>query len=170
MKRKKIYTVIALSLLILLYVAIFCFSAEDGDSSSAISVKVTKMVLHAYYQVLGNGGGGGSKADAVLPLEAVIRKMAHFTEYMCVGFLSYSLIILWYKAAWKGSAVVIVQLFVSALLDEFHQYFIPGRYASIKDVIIDVAGGITGMLFIVAWMGIKMLRQRLADSSQVGLL
>ena len=130
-------TAVLIVLLFLIYVMIFNFSAEDATASSGVSQKVTKWLLHLYYKLQGNTGG----LTVVIPAgevdeaEAVIRKLAHFTEYMLVGLLS-----LW---IW-----LVVQLVISASLDEFHQYFVPGRYASIRDVLIDTAGGLTGMLLV----------------------
>lgn len=153
-KRKISYTVIAVVLLVVLYSIIFYFSAEDGEKSSTASSKVTEFICHIYYKITGGGGGGGDVQGTALPLEAIIRKLAHFLEYMCVGLLSYSLVVLWRKPARLGSLLVILQLVISAGLDEFHQSFIPGRYASIKDVAIDTAGGIAGILMIM--IGIKI--------------
>mgnify|MGYP002569465952 CR=1 FL=1 len=74
---------------------------------------------------------------------------AHFSEYLCVGLLSYSLVLMWWKGkVWSGRLLIGVQLLLSASLDEIHQYFVPGRYAAVKDVFIDCAGGITGMVII----------------------
>ncbi|MDE5909227.1 MAG: VanZ family protein [Lachnospiraceae bacterium] len=160
-KRKIIYTVIAISLLITLYSIIFYFSAEDGESSSAVSSKVTEFICHIYYKMTGGGGGEAAAPGAALPLEAIIRKLAHFLEYMCVGFLSYSLVVLWHKPAKLGSLAVILQLVISAGLDEFHQSFIPGRYASLKDVAIDTAGGIAGILVIAIVIKIKKCWRRI---------
>lgn len=164
MKMKKVYTVIAVLMLILLYVIIFCFSAEDGESSSEVSVKVTKALLKVYYRIVGGGGGNAAAAAAVSPIEGIIRKLAHFTEYMCVGLLSYSLVVMWYQPVLRGCLFVLLQLLVSAGLDEFHQYFIPGRYASVRDVLIDVAGGAAGILVILIGRGIgkgwKSIRRR----------
>ncbi len=148
-KRKISYTVIAVVLLIVLYSMIFYFSAEDAESSSIASSRVTKFICHIYYKIIGGGGGGAVADSTALPLEAIVRKLAHFLEYMCVGFLSYSLVVLWRKPAKLGSLLVILQLVISAGLDEFHQSFVPGRYASVKDVVIDTAGGIAGIFMIM---------------------
>lgn len=159
MKVKKIYTVVAIILLISLYIVIFRFSAQDAEESSELSRKVTEMVLQIYYRLIGNtwGGGGYSEAGEVwdYALENMIRKSAHFTEYMCIGFLSYSVVILWYKPLWKGRLLVLVQLLVSAGLDELHQYFVPGRWASMKDVMIDTAGGAVGILLMITFDKIR---------------
>ena len=149
-KRKISYTVIAVVLLVVLYSMIFYLSAEDAESSSVVSSKVTEFIFHIYYKITGGGGGEAvTEPVALLPLEALIRKLAHFLEYMCVGLLSYSLVVLWSKPAKLGSLLVILQLVISAGLDEFHQSFVPGRYASVKDVVIDTAGGIAGIFMIM---------------------
>lgn len=156
MNRKKFYTAVVLFLLAALYVTIFCFSAEDAESSSAISGKITQMILDLYYRIVGvpEITGGGLAGDG-FSLEGLIRKLAHFAEYMCMGFLSYSLVTVWNRPRLRGSALVVLQVFLSAALDEFHQYFVPGRNASFRDVLIDTAGGIAGILVILAWMGVR---------------
>ncbi len=151
LRRKKIYTTVAATLLLCLYIAIFCFSAEEGEESSALSRKVTEMILKVYHGIVGGADSGAGNAAAVWDssLEGIIRKLAHFMEYMCMGLLSYSIVVLWYKPLWRGRFFVLLQLVISAGMDEFHQYFIPGRFASFKDVLIDTAGGIAGILVII---------------------
>lgn len=148
-KGKKIYTAIALILLVLLYIMIFFFSSENAEQSSDISVRVTKALLQIYYKIMG-GGEGPAVEYTVSSTEGLIRKMAHFTEYAGVGFLSYSMVAAWHGTVWKGQLFVVVQLIVSAGLDEFHQYFVPGRNAAFTDVLIDTAGGIAGMFVVLA--------------------
>jgi len=83
----------------------------------------------------------------------VLRKAAHFAEY---GLFS----VLWYFAlrpdgdpgirqwsrrpAW--AAVLASSAF--AVLDEFHQAFVPGRGASLFDVFIDSAGALFSILVL----------------------
>ena len=144
-------TAVLIVLLFLIYVMIFNFSAEDATASSGVSQKVTRWLLQIYYKLQGNTGG----LTVVIPAgevdeaEAVIRKLAHFTEYMLVGLLSLWIWLLWNAKRLRCCAVVLVQRVISASLDEFHQYFVPGRYASIRDVLIDTAGGLTGMLLVL---------------------
>lgn len=148
-KGKKIYTAIALILLVLLYIMIFFFSSENAEQSSDISVRVTKALLQIYYKIMG-GGEGPAVEYTVSSTEGLIRKLAHFTEYAGVGFLSYSMVAAWHGTVWKGQLFVVVQLIVSAGLDEFHQYFVPGRNAAFTDVLIDTAGGIAGIAVVLA--------------------
>lgn len=146
-------------LLVILYSVIFFFSAEDGESSSAVSTQVTRTLLKAYYAMSpGKGTGSGVTGELIYALEGMIRKLAHFMEYFCLGALWYSLPFLWKKTDKKSIPCVAVILLLSAALDEFHQYFIPGRNASARDVLIDVAGGMTAVA--VLWI-IKKLKGKL---------
>jgi len=75
----------------------------------------------------------------------LIRKVAHFTEYAILAFFarrafitsSYAML----QRRWFQFGLLLV--LICALLDEFHQSFVPSRTPSIYDSAIDVAGGIT---------------------------
>jgi len=41
------------------------------------------------------------------------------------------------------------------IFDEWHQSFVPGRYASLTDVALDVAGAVLG-IWLAAWIGSKI--------------
>lgn len=78
------------------------------------------------------------------------RKAAHFGEYCLLGLLS--------ARAFRKSSHLVLQrhwfvvalllIAVYALLDEYHQSFVPSRTASIYDSFIDMAGGLTALIFI----------------------
>ena len=49
-----------------------------------------------------------------------------------------------------------------AITDEFHQYFIPGRSAEIRDVLIDSSGALTGILFVIIVLAIiKIIKKKI---------
>lgn len=156
LRKKKIITVIAGILLIGVYCMIFSFSADDGESSSNLSMRVTRFLVHLYYSIVDSGTEGILIPEAANAAEGTIRKLAHFTEYMAVGFLSYGIAVLWIKKLHRGFFIVVLQLVISAGLDELHQYFVPERHASVKDVVLDTAGGIAGMIIILCVKGIKI--------------
>ncbi len=147
LKLKKIYTAAAVVLLAALYIVIFYFSAKDAEASSRASEAVTEAILKGYYGIV--GGNKKELPQMVILLEGIIRKTAHFTEYLCMGVLSYSIVYLWYQPVWKGRFLTAAQIIISASLDEFHQYFVPGRNAAFKDVVIDTAGGVTGIIMFL---------------------
>jgi VanZ family protein len=81
-----------------------------------------------------------------------VRKLAHFTEYAVLGILAARAFSTspgptirrrWY---WISLAVVVAY----ALVDEYHQSFVPSRTASIFDSFIDMTGGLVA-LGIINW-------------------
>ena len=83
-------------------------------------------------------------------------KMFHFIAFGILGFLAMGTA----KAgpyghrpwqAWLATALVTLY----GMLDEFHQYFVPGRVADLYDVIADMVGGMFG-----AWMMYFLLSRR----------
>ena len=58
-------------------------------------------------------------------------------------------------------AIVVI---VYALLDEYHQSFVPSRTASIFDSFIDMAGGLTALL----WTALKMPIRHSTERSSAG--
>ena len=152
MRKKRIYTIAAVCLLVFLYIMIFLLSSDVAEDSSMKSSAVTEFLLKIWNFFQKSDGTPTTEIVVdlfPLALEKIVRKLAHFSEYLCVGLLSYSLVLLWWKGkVWNGRIVIGMQLLLSASLDEIHQYFVPGRYAAVKDVVIDCAGGITGMVII----------------------
>ena len=160
LRMKKVITVIAVCLLIAVYIMIFLFSAADAAESSSLSVSVTRKLINLYYHFF----SGNNNAVLTVPVvtddaEAIVRKMAHFTEYMAVGFLSFGIAVIWMQRIKAGIVAVTLQVFLSAGLDEIHQYFVPGRYASFRDVLIDTAGGIAGIMIVFLMYKIRKRRR-----------
>lgn len=77
----------------------------------------------------------------------VVRKCAHFLEYMILGFLIINLI----KDDCKLSNIIFITIagvFLYACTDEFHQLFVVGRDGNFRDILIDTFGGtFSGILF-----------------------
>ena len=160
LRMQKVITVIAVCLLIAVYIMIFLFSADDAAESSSLSVSVTRKLINLYYHFF----SGNNNAVLTVPVvtddaEAIVRKMAHFTEYMAVGFLSFGIAVIWMQRIKAGIVAVTLQVFLSAGLDEIHQYFVPGRYASFRDVLIDTAGGIAGIMIVFLMYKIRKRRR-----------
>jgi VanZ family protein len=66
------------------------------------------------------------------PLDIVLSKGAHLTEYAVLGFL-----LVW--ASRRESVGFLVGIAYAAS-DEVHQHFVPGRHGSALDVVIDTVG------------------------------
>ena len=114
-------------------------SLLPGEISGAISDFV-RSIVRAIFALLGfppGGGGGGG----------LLRKIAHFTEFACLGSL-----FAWLFGMLRKSALLALGSgFLAACIDETIQRFVPDRGPSIFDVGIDTAGvavGIAILLFI----------------------
>jgi VanZ family protein len=87
---------------------------------------------------LGTGLGGW---------DLVLRKIAHFAEYVVLGVLL--------VRAFGREAIAAAAGIAYAATDELHQHFVPGRQAAVRDVAVDAAGVLAGVL-----LARKVLRWR----------
>ena len=76
-----------------------------------------------------------------------IRKLAHFTEYFILGVIFYQVYIKYVNFK-KLAVILITHGFMTAVLDETLQTFIPNRSGQFTDVLIDTLGVITAFLLI----------------------
>jgi VanZ family protein len=67
-----------------------------------------------------------------------VKKGTHFLAYLLLAILA--------RRALGHSGWALLWTAVYAVTDEIHQTFIPGRQGSVVDVLIDCAGGVTGLL------------------------
>ena len=72
-------------------------------------------------------------------------KFIHMVAYMPLGFLFYMSLI---KSGFGryGFALAMLLTVLYGVTDEFHQAFVPGRYATIGDVMADSIGALFGCL------------------------
>jgi VanZ family protein len=80
----------------------------------------------------------------------IIRKLAHFTEYAILGFLAARAFRTSTQPAIQGHwfLISLALIVIYALLDEYHQSFVPSRTPSLFDSLIDMAGGLTALLLV----------------------
>jgi VanZ family protein len=91
-----------------------------------------------------------TSAETLATIHFITRKIAHFTEYAILGFLA--------ARAFRPSPrpaishrwflICATLVVVYALMDEYHQSFVPSRTASIFDSFIDMAGGLTALIIV----------------------
>jgi VanZ family protein len=90
----------------------------------------------------------------------LVRKLAHFTEYALLALLAARAFIGSAKSflsrRWFVAALALVV--AVALLDEFNQSFDPARTGTIKDSLLDAAGGSTA-LAVLGYLRARRFRQ-----------
>ena len=147
MKSKKIaVTLVSGLLLVLLYGVIFSFSAQNGEASTKISMGVSDSLVGVLDFLSFGKMDTDTVTELVLVIEHPIRKTAHFLEYALMGILLYSMLYYPIENAKVRFWISISWLIISAAADELHQYFVPGRWCSVKDVLLDTCGGLVGIL------------------------
>jgi VanZ family protein len=88
----------------------------------------------------------------------VVRKAAHFTEYLILGMLGSAALRPWADSAHRlGTALLGIMV---PLVDETIQLFVPGRSGQISDVWLDVAGFSCGFLVILFVYLVRQIKQR----------
>ena len=136
MKRTTGWLCLCAVLLILNILFIWGNSLLPGEISGAIS-RFVKDVLAKLLFFLPQG----SEPEAG---HGLLRKLAHFTEFACLGVLLSWLLAMVKKpvflAFFCGTAV--------AALDETIQRFVPGRGPSVWDVLIDASGVLLGVMIL----------------------
>jgi len=138
----KIFNII---LIIIWMISIFTFSGqqgtESGNTSRQFTVAIIKMMTGKSLEL---------EDPFVAGIQLFIRKMAHFTIYAIGGFLIMNYAYSFEKNMKQKILYCTVFGGCYAMTDELHQFFVPGRSASILDVVIDTTGVFVGVIVYVA--------------------
>ena len=91
----------------------------------------------------------------------LMRKSAHFIAYLILGFLvSHAMKNDGSTAlAWKRRGASLLLCVAYAISDEIHQIFVPGRGPLVKDILIDGAGAVIGIMLYFGVRKLWMLRK-----------
>ena len=130
MKRTNLRLGVCICLLVLNLMFIWANSMLPAELSAAFSRWVRNLLLG----FSGTGGGGGTGIG-------LLRKVAHFSEFACLGFL-----LGWLAGMLKKRKAAAWWLgFAAACADECIQFLAPGRAPRLTDVLIDTAGVLAGL-------------------------
>ena len=133
--------IISFIVLILWMIVIFSFSSADANKSTGTSDKVITTMIEIKDKITNNETSNNEKEIIVKNSSFYIRKLAHITEYLILGFLMFNLL-KQYSVTNIYYAIGLSILY--SCTDEFHQLFISGRSGSIRDVLIDSIGILIG--------------------------
>ena len=141
-------------LIIINCIAIFYFSNQIADDSSITSSRVVNLISEIIPTIKNMQEPDKTilKEEILTP---IVRKGAHFSIYAMLGMLTINFM-LTFENKKMSKKIIFALLFCMfyAITDEFHQYFIPGRSAEIRDVLIDSSGALTGILFVIIVLAI----------------
>lgn len=137
-------------LLVLNLIFIWGNSLLPGSVSGALSGWL-KNVLDMLFPGTPDDPGAG---------HGLLRKMAHFTEFACLG----SLLVWLLSMLRRPAALAALGGFLTACIDEGIQMFVPDRGPGILDVLLDTAGALVGMSLVL--LGYTVYRYRKNTKSE----
>lgn len=130
-------------LMLLWMLLIFIMSSCDATESTNQSNFIVNIINNIF------------KIENIELLSFIIRKLAHFTEYLILGFLTINM--LNKNDISKKYLLSILICIIYATSDEIHQIFVPGRACQIRDILIDSIGSITGV-YLYKLINTKILK------------
>lgn len=90
----------------------------------------------------------------------IVRKLAHFTEYSVLGFVTSFTVYSFFK---KPTGGIFIKLFFTlfiAVIDETIQLNISGRSGQVTDVLLDFSGAVTGIIISTLLILIYLLYKK----------
>ena len=117
---------------------IFSFSLQTGEVSAGMSDSLVRKLIALFTP------DAQITSERLEILELILRKGAHFTEFLVLGILSS--IALEYRQLRHKVLCGIGFCVIVAVIDEALQLFVGGRCGRVMDVMIDSAGAVVGIL------------------------
>jgi len=127
-------------LIVICLISIFAFSNMSGKTSNLSSEKVLEKIVE-----ITNFDKKRDTAEFVKQYNQLFRKIAHSIEYMLLAILLMIFIDKYNVKVLKKFVIVLFICILCSMLDEFHQYFVDSRTASIMDCLIDTVGSLVGI-------------------------
>lgn len=131
-------------LMLLWMFLIFIMSSFDATESTNQSNFIVNIITNIF------------KIENIELLSFIIRKLAHFTEYLILGLLVANMFT---KNNINNLYLIsIILCIIYATSDEIHQLFVPGRACQLRDILIDSIGSITGV-YLYKLINTKILKK-----------
>jgi VanZ family protein len=136
MNKRKIISWLAV---VLWLVLIFILSAQPVHKSNGLSKGIAERIVKIIEKI------SPDRDINIGRFNHYLRKTAHFLSYMILGILVMNVLKVLGVKGGKRIVIALVLCVLYAISDEFHQLFVPGRGAQVKDVVIDTVGAIVGI-------------------------
>ena len=129
------------------------FASSSSFSASNTSRIIRPLLLWLFPDI---------SEESLAYVHFLVRKAAHFSEYALLALLAARafrtsqkerLRRLWWLAAFALVACV-------ALVDEYHQSFLPSRTGTIYDSLLDMTGGAVALTCLALWLAVRRRGRR----------
>ena len=141
---------------------IFFFSTEPAEQSDRTSGRIAMLVIHAVYPEY-DRYPEKEQQKVYDDIQFLVRKAAHFTEYLVLGIMIRLCIESWFGKKRFLNTTSWVYGTLYACTDELHQLLTDGRSGQWQDVLLDSCGVLAGILITAL---IRRRRERKAGKSQ----
>ena len=146
-KRLILLRVAIIVLCVLWQGVIYSFSAENsnisGDRSQGICKQIAEIVLY------GDEDATEAEITALADrIEPTLRSLAHMFCFAVLGGLYFLVFASFRLVGFKRCALSVGCTLCYAVLDEVHQYFVPGRSTQLSDICVDTLGAVLAVLVL----------------------
>ena len=132
-----------------LMIMIFCFSTENAiqsdQRSGVISIAIIRIIQPEYQKM-----DAETQKTVYDEIQHAVRKSAHFTEYMMLGFMIRLCLESWFGSVSRRKCrlgmIGVGAGTAYACTDEAHQMWVEGRMGAWSDVLVDAGGVISGVI------------------------
>lgn len=146
------WKIIKTILVVVCMTAIFMFSNDSADASDE---KSNGIIVSVAEFLAGHTLSPEKREEKIEQYVVWVRKGAHFSIFLLLGFLVVGLLKEFHTITWKEMFLAFVFSFIYACSDEIHQLFVPGRSGNIIDVVIDSLGSYFGILLYYGYYKIR---------------
>ena len=145
-------------------IACIAFIFSNSMAVAAVSEQSSGRVLQLMQAVLRRLGHPGLADRLTMH---IVRKLAHFCEYMLEGFLLMLCMRVYSRHPLRPITVPMLGGVLTALTDETIQLFSDGRSGQVTDVWLDSAGAMTGILTALVLLALcKWLYHQMKRSNE----
>lgn len=146
-KIKKVYIGIIIMGLFIIMTFIFMMSAKPVEQSADMSYMIDENICRIFideYESLPRS----QQTAIAMKLDFWVRKSAHCFEYIILGIMLTLTAGIFSKTRERQYLIALCAGSAYALLDEMHQYFVPGRSCEFRDIVIDSIGVVIGVVVV----------------------
>ncbi len=137
-------------LILIMVILILGLSFLDSSSSNVPSIKLASIITKVLHRL-------GEDGNSVSTINLILRKLAHFMEYLVLTILlSIGFLNTVKKQGWAFLFSAITAGFVS-LIDEIFIQSFSGRNSNLFDILVDFMGIGAGLIIfaMVLWLNVK---------------
>lgn len=145
---------------------IFFLSAQDAEESATVSGGISGPVAEIVVKDF-ETKPEQEQEEVLLQIDRVIRNFAHMFEFGLLGALVLLLVLTWIPSPLLPTAIALGSVLAIAIADELSQLFSEGRTSEVKDVLIDLLGGVICCSFVLLIRMLILRRMRRLHENEV---